>query len=42
MADTNPAAELQAKTQRLMEYWARGPGAVKIRWGTDGEHKGDT
>lgn len=23
-------------TQRLMEYWAHGEGARKIRWGTDG------
>lgn len=23
-------------TQKLMEYWAHGKGAAKIRWGTDG------
>lgn len=26
-----------AKTQRLMEYWAHGEGAKKIRWGVDGD-----
>jgi hypothetical protein len=26
-----------AATQRLMEYWAHGKGAIKIRWGTDGD-----
>lgn len=26
-----------ANTQRLMEYWAHGKGAIKIRWGTDGD-----
>jgi hypothetical protein len=31
---TNPVA-----TQRLMEYWAHGKGALKIRWGTDGAMK---
>ena len=24
-------------TQRLMEYWARGEGAAKIRWGQPGD-----
>jgi len=24
-------------TQRLMEYWAHGPGAAKIRWGVPGD-----
>jgi hypothetical protein len=24
-------------TQRLMEYWSHGAGAVKIAWGTDGD-----
>jgi hypothetical protein len=28
---TNSDAE-----KRLMDYWARGEGAAKIRWGTDG------
>lgn len=23
--------------RKLHEYWVRGPGAVKIRWGTDGD-----
>jgi hypothetical protein len=26
-------------TQKLMEYWTRGKGAAKIRWGTDGDFK---
>lgn len=26
-------------TERLMEYWSHGKGAVKIRWGTDGDFK---
>lgn len=30
----NPAA-----TQRLMEYWTHGKGALKIRWGTDGSFR---
>lgn len=25
-------------TERLMEYWAQGPGAVKIGWGTGGDY----
>jgi len=37
MADTNPTGEFRASTQRLMEYWARGPGAAKIRWGVPGD-----
>jgi hypothetical protein len=24
-------------TERLMKYWAEGPGAVKIQWGTPGD-----
>jgi hypothetical protein len=24
-------------TERLMRYWASGPGAAKIRWGVDGD-----
>lgn len=28
----------QAKsTEKLMNYWAKGEGALKIRWGTDGD-----
>lgn len=30
----NPGA-----TNRLMEYWTRGKGAAKIRWGTDGSFR---
>ncbi|WP_083213333.1 hypothetical protein [Mycobacterium malmoense] len=26
-----------ANTERLMEYWAHGKGAIKIRWGVDGD-----
>lgn len=26
-----------ASTERLMRYWAEGPGAVKIRWGQPGD-----
>jgi hypothetical protein len=26
-----------AATERLMEYWAHGPGAAKIQWGVDGD-----
>lgn len=26
-----------AATQRLMEYWAHGKGALKINWGTPGD-----
>jgi hypothetical protein len=37
MADTNPTGEFRASTQRLMEYWAHGPGAAKIRWGVPGD-----
>lgn len=24
-------------THRLFDYWAHGPGAAKIKWGTDGD-----
>jgi len=30
----NPVA-----TERLMEYWTHGKGALKIRWGTDGSFR---
>ncbi|WP_433364044.1 hypothetical protein [Streptosporangium sp. CA-115845] len=33
MADTNPG---DGGAERLMQYWTSGPGALKIRWGTDG------
>lgn len=26
-----------AATERLMTYWAEGPGAAKIGWGSDGD-----
>lgn len=26
-----------AAGERLMEYWAHGKGAAKIKWGTDGD-----
>jgi hypothetical protein len=26
-------------TQRLMRYWAEGPGATKILWGTEGSYR---
>jgi hypothetical protein len=26
-----------ASTERLMRYWAEGPGAVKIQWGVAGD-----
>lgn len=32
MADTHPGDARELKT-----YWARGKGALKIRWGTDGD-----
>lgn len=37
MADVNPAGEAHPATQRLMEYWAHGEGAAKIRWGQPGD-----
>lgn len=35
MAD---AGNLRPSTQRLMEYWSHGKGALKIRWGTGGDY----
>lgn len=32
--DTNPG---DGGARRLKDYWVRGPGAAKIRWGTDGD-----
>lgn len=26
-----------ANTEKLMNYWAHGKGALKIRWGTSGD-----
>lgn len=26
-----------ANTERLMKYWAEGPGAIKIKWGVPGD-----
>lgn len=28
-----------ASTERLMRYWAEGPGAAKIQWGVPGDFK---
>lgn len=33
MVDTGGQARHPAATERLMEYWAHGEGAAKIRWG---------
>jgi hypothetical protein len=38
VVDTGGQARHPAATQRLMDYWAHGPGAAKIRWGTPGDH----
>ncbi len=27
-----------SNTEKLMQYWTRGEGAAKIRWGTDGSY----
>lgn len=27
----------ERSTERLMRYWAEGPGAAKLRWGTSGD-----
>lgn len=34
MADTHPG---DGSAERLMEYWAHGPGAAKIQWGVEGD-----
>lgn len=31
------ADEFSADTERLMRYWATGPGAAKIKWGAPGD-----
>lgn len=30
-------ADFSPDTERLMRYWASGPGAAKIRWGVAGD-----
>lgn len=35
MAEKTPAQV--AGTERLMKYWAKGEGALKIRWGQPGD-----
>ena len=37
MVDTGGAQRHPAATERLMEYWAHGEGAQKIRWGVPGD-----
>lgn len=37
MVDTGGAQRHPGDTERLMEYWAHGEGAVKIGWGTAGD-----
>lgn len=34
MADTNPG---DGGARKLKDYWAHGPGAIKIRWGQPGD-----
>lgn len=34
MVNTGGAERHPADTERLMTYWAEGPGAAKIAWGT--------
>lgn len=34
MADTSPG---DGNAEHLKDYWTRGAGAAKIRWGTDGD-----
>lgn len=38
MVDTGGQARHPAATDRILRYWASGPGAIKIRWGTPGDH----
>lgn len=35
MADATPG---KGNVEKLMRYWTTGPGAIKIRWGTDGSY----
>jgi hypothetical protein len=37
MVNTGGTARHPVSTERLMEYWAHGEGAAKIRWGIDGD-----
>lgn len=37
MVNTGGQARHPADTSRLMRYWAHGEGAVKIKWGVDGD-----
>ncbi len=37
MADTSPG-DRRGGPDALMRYWTTGPGAIKIRWGTDGSY----
>ena len=30
-------ADFSERTEKLMKYWASGPGAAKIAWGTPGD-----
>lgn len=32
------AGDAKPSTQRLMEYWAHGEGALKIQWGKPGDY----
>lgn len=38
MVNTGGAERHPANTERLMEYWAHGAGAVKLAWGTPGDY----
>lgn len=37
MVETGGQARHPGDTARLMRYWAHGPGAAKIRWGSPGD-----
>lgn len=37
MVNTGGTARHPVSTERLMEYWAHGEGAQKIRWGIPGD-----
>lgn len=37
MVDTGGTARHPVSTERLMEYWAHGKGAQKIKWGVSGD-----
>lgn len=37
MVDTGGKQRHPASTERLMRYWAEGPGALKIKWGVPGD-----